>query len=60
MIAKNVGSNQILDHLENEIDFLFVDTPAGASDSAKFAAACDKIIIVLVGEPTSFMDAYAL
>ncbi len=49
-----------LDHLENEIDFLFVDTPAGASDSSiEFAAACDKIIIVLVGEPTSFMDAYA-
>ena len=49
-----------LDNLENEIDFLFVDTPAGASDSSiEFAAACDKIIIVLVGEPTSFMDAYA-
>mgnify|MGYP003305834984 CR=1 FL=1 len=44
----------------NEIDFLFVDTPAGASDSSvEFAAACNKIIIVLVGEPTSFMDAYA-
>ena len=49
-----------LDYMENEIDFLFVDTPAGASDSSvEFAAACDKIIIVLVGEPTSFMDAYA-
>ena len=37
-----------------------MDTPAGASDSSvEFAAACDKIIIVLVGEPTSFMDAYA-
>jgi len=49
-----------LDYLENEIDYLFVDTPAGASDSSiEFAAACDKIIIVLVGEPTSFMDAYA-
>jgi len=49
-----------LNYIENEIDFLFVDTPAGASDSSvEFAAACDKIIIVLVGEPTSFMDAYA-
>ena len=48
-----------LDYLENELDILFVDTPAGASDSSiEFAAACDKIIIV-VGEPTSFMDAYA-
>ena len=49
-----------LDYLENELDILLVDTPAGASDSSiEFAAACDKIIIVLVGEPTSFMDAYA-
>ena len=49
-----------LDYMENDIDFLFVDTPAGASDSSvEFASACDKIIIVLVGEPTSFMDAYA-
>ena len=49
-----------VDYLENELDILLVDTPAGASDSSiEFAAACDKIIIVLVGEPTSFMDAYA-
>ena len=49
-----------LDYIENELDILFVDTPAGASDSSiEFAAACDKVIIVLVGEPTSFMDAYA-
>jgi len=49
-----------LDYLENDLDFLFVDTPAGASDSSiEFAAACDTIVIVLVGEPTSFMDAYA-
>jgi len=49
-----------VDYLENELDILIVDTPAGASDSSiEFAAACDKIIIVLVGEPTSFMDAYA-
>ena len=48
-------------YLENDLDFLFVDTPAGASDSSiEFAAACDKIIIVLVGEPTSFVDSYAL
>lgn len=49
-----------LDYLEAELDYLFVDTPAGASNSSiDFAAACDKIVIVLVGEPTSFMDAYA-
>ena len=39
-----------LDYLETDIDYLFVDTPAGASDSSvEFAAACDKIIIVFVG-----------
>jgi len=37
-----------------------VDTPAGASDaSIEFAAACDAVVVVLVPEPTSFMDAYA-
>ena len=49
-----------LDPLEESLDFLIVDTPAGASDaSIEFAAACDKVIVVLVPEPTSFMDAYA-
>lgn len=49
-----------LNHLASDLDYLFVDTPAGASDSSiEFASACDKIVIVLVGEPTSFMDAYA-
>ena len=49
-----------LDPLEAELDYLIVDTPAGASDSSiELAAAVDKVIVVLVGEPTSFMDAYA-
>lgn len=49
-----------LDHLKDEIEFLVVDTPAGASDSSiEFAAACEHVVVVLVGEPTSFMDAYA-
>ena len=49
-----------LDPLEESLDFLIVDTPAGASDaSIEFAAACDKVVVVLVPEPTSFMDAYA-
>lgn len=49
-----------LDPLEENLDFLIVDTPAGASDaSIEFAAACDKVVVVLVPEPTSFMDAYA-
>ena len=53
-VIKSVG------YLEEKLDYLFVDTPAGASDaSIEFASACDKVVIVLVGEPTSFMDAYA-
>ncbi len=49
-----------LDPLKETLDLLVVDTPAGASDaSIEFAAACDKVVVVLVPEPTSFMDAYA-
>lgn len=49
-----------LDHIKDDLEVLIVDTPAGASDSSiEFAAACDQILVVLVGEPTSFMDAYA-
>ena len=36
-------------------------TPAGASDSSiAFVTAADRVVVVLVGEPTSFLDAYAL
>ena len=46
--------------LEDDIDYLIVDSPAGASDSALFVNAVDLALIVLVAEPTSFLDAYAL
>ena len=49
-----------LSPLEGQLDFLLVDTPAGGSDaSIEFAAACNNVVVVLVGEPTSFMDAYS-
>ena len=49
-----------LDTLKDDLDILIVDTPAGASDaSIEFSAACDAVVIVLVPEPTSFMDAYS-
>jgi|TARA_B110000240_G_scaffold170832_1_gene194728 flagellar biosynthesis protein FlhG len=49
-----------LDVLEDDLDFLIVDTPAGASNSSiEFASAVDHVVVTLVGEPTSFMDAYA-
>lgn len=49
------------DELANECDVFFIDVPAGASDSSlSFVNASDKVVIVLVGEPTSFMDAYTM
>ncbi|MGY8901318.1 MAG: P-loop NTPase [Flavobacteriales bacterium] len=49
-----------LDVMEKDLDYLIVDTPAGASNSSiEFAAAVDHVVVTLVGEPTSFMDAYA-
>jgi flagellar biosynthesis protein FlhG len=49
-----------LNSVGDSLDFLIVDTPAGGSDaSIEFAAACENLIMVLVGEPTSFMDAYS-
>ncbi len=40
---------------------LMVDIAAGAEDNALvFSMACDRILIVIVGEPTSFVDSYAL
>ena len=48
-----------LDNITESTDILVVDVPAGASDSSiTFSAAVDRLIVVLVGEPTSFMDAY--
>ena len=54
--------NQIDNHLKNLNDVkLVVDIAAGAEDNALvFAMACDRIVIVIVGEPTSFVDSYAL
>ncbi len=50
-----------LSSLQTEIDYLIVDCPAGASDSTLFFVnAADIALVVLVAEPTSFLDAYAL
>lgn len=49
------------DALADETDILVVDAPAGADDNTlDFLAASDHAVIVIVAEPTSFMDAYAL
>ena len=54
--------NGIEDHLMkfNSLK-LIVDIAAGADDNSLiFSMACDRIVIVIVGEPTSFIDSYAL
>ena len=63
-------SNSKRFHVLNEIDNyvqnyekikLIVDVAAGAEDNAViFANACGRVVVVIVGEPTSFMDSYAL
>jgi flagellar biosynthesis protein FlhG len=50
-----------LSNLQDKIDYMIVDCPAGASDSTLFFAnAANIVLVVLVAEPTSFLDAYAL
>jgi len=42
-------------------EYMFIDVGAGAeASSMTFMASSDKVIIVLTGEPTSFIDAYSL
>lgn len=44
-----------------DYDYQIVDTSAGASrGTLDFCAACNQFIVVIVGEPTSFLDAYSL
>ncbi|MBF92094.1 MAG: hypothetical protein CMP34_04735 [Rickettsiales bacterium] len=54
--------NEMDNHLQKKDDVkLVVDIAAGAEDnSLVFAMACDRIVVVLMGEPTSFLDSYAL
>ena len=50
-----------ISNLDRNIDYLIVDCPAGAADSTLFfASASDLVVVILVEEPTSFLDAYAL
>ncbi len=47
--------------LSNEVEHLIVDVSAGAEEtSLNILSASDKILVVLVNEPTSFMDAFTL
>lgn len=52
---------RMVDELRDQTEVLIADVPAGASDSSiAFVAAADRVVVVLVGEPTSFLDAYSL
>lgn len=58
---KRLNLIRSFEYLSPEIDNLIVDVSAGAEDgSLKMISATDKILIVLVNEPTSFMDAFTL
>ena len=47
--------------LTKKPEFMLIDVGAGAeSSSMTFMASADKIIVVITGEPTSFIDAYTL
>ncbi len=47
--------------LSSNTDILIVDAAAGGADSTlDFVGASDQVLIVVEGEPTSIMDAYAL
>lgn len=50
-----------LETLSNEVDMVLVDTSSGISDTVTyFATAAQEIIVVVMPEPSSFTDAYAL
>lgn len=50
-----------LDALAHNVDIMLVDTSSGISDTVTyFATAAQEIIVVVMPEPSSFTDAYAL
>lgn len=52
---------EAMDTLENELDYLIVDTGAGLSDNViYFNLAAQEKLLVLTPDPTSLTDAYAL
>ncbi|MFO7818287.1 MAG: MinD/ParA family protein [Thermodesulfobacteriota bacterium] len=52
---------EAMDHLDESLDFLIVDTGAGINDNVLyFNLAAQERLVVLTPEPTSLTDAYAL
>ncbi|AEF94627.1 Cobyrinic acid ac-diamide synthase [Desulfotomaculum nigrificans CO-1-SRB] len=53
--------SQCLQELEDDFDYILVDTGAGISKTVLgFVAAADEVIVVITPEPTSLTDAYGL
>jgi flagellar biosynthesis protein FlhG len=52
---------QQLSQLDEQIDYLFIDTGAGVSSNVlRFNASANEILVIATPEPTSITDAYAL
>ena len=50
-----------LQELQNQADFIIIDTMAGIGQNAvAFVAAADEVILVSTPEPSSIVDAYAM
>ena len=65
MLALSTGQKlellEAMDSLEEEVDYMIVDTGAGINDNVLyFNLAAQQRIVVLTPEPTSLTDAYAL
>ena len=59
--AKKLNFIRSFETLSKKIDHLYVDVSAGADEMAlNIISASDKLLVVLVNEPTSFMDAFTL
>lgn len=59
--AEHLGIVRAFSSLVNEIDVLVVDTPAGISSATlQLTLAAQHIVVVVVDEPASVTDAYAV
>lgn len=59
--AEHLGIVRAFSSLVNEIDVLVVDTPAGISPgSLQLTLAAQHVVVVVVDEPASVTDAYAV
>ncbi len=59
-VDQHAGLIRAFSSLDEDIDFLIVDTAAGISDMVlSFARAAQDVLMVVCNEPTSVADAYA-